>query len=198
MPEANATTKVRADKARNRSHILEVAEDFFGQQGVGGSLETIAKLAGFGPGTFYRHFPSREALIAALLQARYDELFVRFDEIKADEGDPGAALDRWLEALSGYVTAFDGLPEPLRLAVSEESSPLATTCKAVIDATDELLGAAQRDGVAQPWIQARDLFFVVLATAWVHSADPADESSTQAAQAILRLGWARTDNERPR
>src|SRR6478609_8478920 len=138
-------SRQRMDKARNRLHILEVAEDFFAQRGVGGSLETIAKRAGVGPGTFYRHFPSREALIAALLQARYEELFDRLEVIKAESSDSGLALEQWLDALGEYVTAFDGLPEPLRLALSEESSPLAITCQNFITATDELLAAAQRD-----------------------------------------------------
>jgi len=178
------------DKARNRLHILEIAEDFFAQRGVGGSLETIAKRAGVGPGTFYRHFPSREALIAALLQARYEELFDRLEVIKAESSDSGLALEQWLDALGEYVTAFDGLPEPLRLALSEESSPLAITCQNFITATDELLAAAQRDGHARIWIRARDLFLSVLATAWLRGAALADEDSSQALRAMLRTGWS--------
>ncbi|WP_305764264.1 TetR/AcrR family transcriptional regulator [Citricoccus sp. K5] len=183
------THRPRADKERNRTHILEVAEAFFSQQGVGGSLDAIAKRAGVGPGTLYRHFPTREALIASLLQARYDELFAGFEAIRGHEGDSGAALEEWLEALHAYVTAFDGLPDPLRIALSEESSPLAFTCQAVISATEELLTAAQREGSARPWVRAQDLFLSVLATAWVGGAALADEASGQALRAILREGW---------
>ncbi|GAA2723344.1 TetR/AcrR family transcriptional regulator [Cellulomonas aerilata] len=183
-------TRQRADKARNRSHILDVAEEFFSQHGVGGSLETIAKRAGVGPGTLYRHFPTREALIAALLQARYEQLFDRFGIIKAESSDSNHALEQWLDALGEYVTAFDGLPAPLRVALSEESSPLAITCQAFITATDELLTAAQRDGYARPWIRSRELFLSVLATAWLRGAALADESSSRALRAILRSGWA--------
>lgn len=184
------TPRQRADKARNRIHILEVAEDFFGHRGVSASLETIARRAGVGPGTIYRHFPSRETLIAALLQARYERLFDRFEVIKAESSGSDDALEHWLDALFDYVTAFEGLPEPLRIAVSEESSPLAITCQAFITATDELLTAAQRDGHARPWIRARDLFLSVLATGWLSGAALADESSSQAVRAILRSGWS--------
>jgi len=190
------TPRPRADKERNRAHILEVAETFFSRQGVGGSLDAIAKRAGVGPGTLYRHFPTREALIAALLQARYDELFARFEAIREPEGNSGAALEEWLEALHAYVTAFDGLPDPLRVALSEESSPLAFTCHTVIAATEELLTAAQREGCARPWVRARDLFLSVLATAWVGDAALADEASGQAIRDILRAGWAVSPTER--
>ena len=179
--EKNVTTlesrthRPRADKERNRTHILEVAEAFFSQQGVGGSLDAIAKRAGVGPGT--------------LLQARYDELFAGFETIRGHEGDSGAALEEWLEALHAYVTAFDGLPDPLRIALSEESSPLAFTCQAVISATEELLTAAQREGSARPWVRAQDLFLSVLATAWVGGAALADEASGEALRSILREGW---------
>ncbi|MEV6713400.1 helix-turn-helix domain-containing protein [Lentzea sp. NPDC051208] len=55
----------RTDKQRNRAHILEVAEQFFSERGITGSLDAIAKQAGVGPGTLYRHFPNREALLVS-------------------------------------------------------------------------------------------------------------------------------------
>ena len=190
------TRRPRADKERNRTHILEVAEDFFSAQGVSGSLDTIAKRAGVGPGTLYRHFPTREALIAALLQARYDELFARFEVIRREARDTREALERWLQALSEYVTAFDGLPDPLRMAISEESSPLAFTCDAVIAATDDVLAAAQRAGTARSGIRGRDLFLGVLATSWVRGAALADEASTPKLSELLRTGWATSTDGR--
>lgn len=180
----------RTDKQRNRTHILEVAEQFFRERGVTGSLDAIAKRAGVGPGTLYRHFPTREALLATLLQARDEELVSRRDAIRRDEADSSVALTRWLEALREWLTAFDGLPEPLRAALSEEASPLAITCQGFITVTDEFLGAAQRDGGARPGVSGRDLFLTVLATAWVGGAALADESSPQALLALMRSGWA--------
>ena len=72
MPEAapNRTKPVRADAQRNREHILDVAEEYFAEHGVNGSLDALAKQARVGTGTLYRHFPTREALLAALLTAR--------------------------------------------------------------------------------------------------------------------------------
>jgi AcrR family transcriptional regulator len=190
MGGAGETRRARSDKQRNRTHILEVAEQFFTEQGVSGSMDAIARRAGVGPGTLYRHFPSREALLAALLRARDEELVSRRKAIERDVPDPVTALEQWLEALGEYVTAFDGLPEPLGAALSEETSPLAIACEGFITTTDQFLVAAQRAGGAHQWIRARDLFLSVLATAWARSAVMADETSADALRTIVRSGWA--------
>lgn len=180
----------RTDAQRNRTHILDIAEQYFSEHGITGSMDAIAKRAGVGPGTLYRHFPNREALLAALLTARDDELSARCTAIRAHETDAGAALDQWLDALGQWATAFDGLPEPLRMALTEDNSPLALTCQGFITTTDEFLSAAQRDGGARTEVRGRDLFLGVLAMSWVRGAAMADESSSPALSALLRTGWA--------
>lgn len=180
----------RADAERNRTHILEVAERYFAEHGVAGSMDAIAKRAGLGPGTLYRHFPTRDALLAALLQARNEELEARREAILREETDATEALARWLDAVIEWVTAFDGLPEPLRAALSEEVSPLALTCQGFIATTQHFLAAAQRHGGAQPRVRARDLFLSALATGWASGAAMADASSARALRAMLRSGWA--------
>jgi AcrR family transcriptional regulator len=181
--------KSRADAERNRLHILDVAEEFFAEQGVSGAMQDIAKRAGLGPGTLYRHFPTRESLLAALIKARWEELDARRAEIEAEHGDPLEALELWLTALGGYVTVFDGLPGPLREALSDTTSPLAMTCELLVEATGEFLSAAQAAGSVRPWVRDRDLVLTVLATAWVSGALLADERSGDALRAIVREGW---------
>ncbi|WP_052336988.1 TetR/AcrR family transcriptional regulator [Nocardioides alkalitolerans] len=185
----NSTRKTRSDKERNRTHILEVAEQFFGEQGVDGPMQAIAKRAGLGPGTLYRHFPTREALLVALLEARWNELEARRQAIEERGSDSVAALKAWLEALHEFVTAFDGLPAPLREASMDNTSPLTITCEDLVATTGHFLAAAQRDGRAHPWVGARELFLSVLATVWVTGAALADQASGQALQALLRFGW---------
>ncbi|WP_229068799.1 TetR/AcrR family transcriptional regulator [Actinoplanes sp. DH11] len=193
MAETTAANerRPRSDKQRNRTHILQTAERYFAEHGITGSLDAIAKRAGIGPGTLYRHFPNRESLLAALLQARNDELVSQREAIR-QEPDTTAALARWLDALSQWATAFDGLPEPLRAAFSEDTSPLALTCQGFITTTDEFLHAAQRDGGARPDVRGRDLFLAVLAMSWVRGAAVADESSPTALSNLMRTGWATT------
>lgn len=186
---ATGERRQRTDKQRNRTHILEVAEEFFAEQGITGSMDAIAKRAGVGPGTLYRHFPNREALLAALLQARDEELEARRDAIQREVTDSRDALAQWLQALGEWVTAFDGLPEPLRAALTEDTSPLAITCQGFVTTTEDFLRAAQRDGGAKPWVRGRDLFLSTLATAWARGAAMADESSPDALDSLMRTGW---------
>jgi AcrR family transcriptional regulator len=186
----SSARRPRTDAQRNRTHILDAAERHFAEHGIEGSMDAIAKRAGVGAGTLYRHFPNRDALLAALLQARDEELVARRDAIEREEPDATEALARWLDALGEWVTAFDGLPEPLRAALSEESSPLALTCQGFITTTEHFLRAAQRDGGAQPWVRGRDLFLSALATGWARGAALADASSADALRAMLRSGWA--------
>lgn len=190
MTEAETgTRRPRTDARRNRTRILEVAEEFFAEAGIAGSLDALAKRAGVGAGTLYRHFPNRDALLAALLQARNEELEAQREALR-QEADAAVALEHWLDALGEWVTAFDGLPDPLRAALSQESSPLAITCQGFIATTEEFLGAAQREGAARSWVRGRDLFLAALATAWVRGAAMADEASAQAVREMIRSGWA--------
>ncbi|MFS0703799.1 TetR/AcrR family transcriptional regulator [Cellulomonas sp. 179-A 9B4 NHS] len=180
----------RADARRNRDRILHVAEQHFSEHGVTGSLDQLAKSAGIGPGTLYRHFPNRAALLAALLAEREEHLTRELDDIAASSSDAATSLQRWLTALVEWASAFDGLPDPLRDAVSEEASPLALTCQGYITTTDTFLAAAQREGSARPDTRGRDLFLATLAIAWVGSAAMADESSRPGIGDLIRTGWA--------
>ncbi len=188
------TSKVRAPRAdarRNRGHILDIAEQYFSEHGVGGSLDAIAKQAGIGAGTLYRHFPNREALLAELLTARDEALVARRDELRTRSASAADALDGWLRALVEWAGAFDGLPEPLRAATAGPS-PLTVTCQGFITTTEEFLRAAQNDGSARSEVRGRDLFLATLATSWVRGAALADDESAAALAALTRSGWELT------
>ncbi|OOB90884.1 TetR/AcrR family transcriptional regulator [Rathayibacter sp. VKM Ac-2630] len=179
----------RADAQRNRDLILDTAEQHFAEHGVRGSLDAIAKRAGIGAGTLYRHFPTREALLAALLADRDDALVARREALRDGSVDPAEALDGWLRAVVEWAGAFEGLPDPLRAATGADSSPLATTCEGFVTTTAEFLEAAQRDGRARSDVRARDLFLAALAQSWVRGAALADPTSGAALAALTRSGW---------
>jgi AcrR family transcriptional regulator len=184
---------LRSDARRNRQHILDIARQHFIERGVTGSLDAIAKEAGVGAGTLYRHFPSRDALLAALLAARDGEIGLRRSEIASSAIDAGAALDEWLDALIDWAGAFDGLPGPLRAAIDEEASPLSSTCQGYITATDEFLHRAQDAGLARHDVRGRELFLLALAVSWAQGAAMADSTSATAMTGVLRSGWATAD-----
>ncbi|MBD8732949.1 TetR/AcrR family transcriptional regulator [Pseudomonas sp. CFBP 13710] len=190
MPTQPSIRPPRADALRNRNHILEVAGLAFADEGVDVSMDSIAKRAGVGPGTLYRHFPTRDALLAALMEVHYAYLDQARMAIQADEPDPGIALDRWIEALGTWMNAYEGLPEPLRAAWSQPSSVLRPTCQSLVDASAVFLEAAQRNGDARPSLTGRDIFLAALAIAWAGANTGGAIDTRQALQEVLRTGWA--------
>lgn len=129
-PAQPAARKPRADVARNRARILDTALRHFTEHGVGTSLEALAKDAGVGPATLYRHFPTREALLAAALDVRGEALLARLEPLQAlARSDADEGLRQWLLALEGYLNTFSGLPEPVLAALAAHSSPSPPTAR---------------------------------------------------------------------
>ncbi|WP_226347243.1 TetR/AcrR family transcriptional regulator [Agilicoccus flavus] len=189
-PQAAPERKLRADAVRNRAGILEVAQRHFLAHGIGTSLEAIAKEAGVGAGTLYRHFPTREALLAALLQRRTEEVVASRDRI-GQVGDPGEALREWMRAMEDYLSSYTGLPGPLAAAAQERDpdNPLTLPCEQLITATQEYLHAAQQAGVAHAWVRPRDLFLTAVSIAWVRGAGAADDDSIAALRRLDESGY---------
>ncbi len=188
--------KPRADVQRNRAALLETAQRHFLQHGVGTSLEAVAKETGVGPGTLYRHFPTREALLAAVLQTRSEELVARRAEI-ARLGDASEALRQWLRAMEEYFSAFSGLPEPLMAAAREREpdNPLTLPCDDLIATTDERLLAAQRAGHARQSVKGYDLFLAAVSVAWISGTGATDEESLGRLRALIESGYREQDDE---
>ncbi|WP_019143979.1 TetR/AcrR family transcriptional regulator [Aeromicrobium massiliense] len=180
----------RADFERNRSEIVTQAERHFAESGVGASLEAVARDAGVGSATLYRHFPTRDALLAEVLQRRTDTLEASKARIEQLD-DPDAALEAWLAALEEYFGAFDGLSGPLRSALAQEHNPLTLTCIGFIHGTDHFLRAAQQHGSARQDVRGRDLFLAVLATSWVRGASLADDEAAGRLRGLMRDGYRR-------
>ncbi|MGW4386226.1 TetR/AcrR family transcriptional regulator [Streptomyces sp. NPDC004685] len=188
--------KPRADVQRNRAALLDAAQRHFLQFGVGTSLEAVAKEAGVGPGTLYRHFPTREELLAAVLQTRSEELVARQAEI-AQLGDASAALEQWLRAMEEYFSAFSGLPEPLMAAAraQEPDNPLTLPCDTLINTTDKYVQAAQQAGHVRPSVKGYDLFLAAVSVAWIKGTGATDEESLDRLRALIASGYRERDTE---
>lgn len=192
MTTTASSRRTRVDAARNRAHILSVAEEGFAEEGVDLAMDAIAKRSGVGAGTLYRHFPTRESLVAAVLEGHFLELDRQRATITEDQTDSLRALERWLDAVSVWMRAYEGLTGPLSAAHRNQTSPLAPTCHQVIAATGSFLEAAQRDGYARPGVSARDLFMATLAVTWVEHSAADTDGSESGVRDILRSGWAAT------
>jgi AcrR family transcriptional regulator len=147
-----ASRKPRADSVRNRDRLLVAAHDVFSAGGPDASLEAVARAAGVGIGTLYRHFPTREALFQAVYRREVDQL-VDLAVSLAAEGSPLEALRRWLHANIGMIATKKGMLAALAPAVDRSSEFYADSfvrlTRSVSQLMAETVAAGQiRDDIA--------------------------------------------------
>ena len=131
---------MRADAQRNRDRIVEVARDLFREQGYDASLDEVARRAGVGPGTLYRHFPKRDDLLDAVMQSWVDGVNEAAEKALAHEGSPRDLLVAWFEAYVALISLHKGGPAKITSALGDDASPIHTKCQALTSATDRVLG----------------------------------------------------------
>lgn len=182
----------RADAVRNEGKILEAALTQFFKEGVDTSLDGIAKEAGVGAGTLYRHFPTREELIASALAECRTELETVQKSLMERE-DSLSALQEWLHSVRDYVKTFQGLAVSLLDALRDPSSALSPTCVEMQHITAQFLQRAQAAGAARANISARDLFVAQLALACVEDIALDSHQSTESLEHLLRHGYVVPD-----
>ncbi|PZP41329.1 MAG: TetR family transcriptional regulator [Azospirillum brasilense] len=120
---ARRSRKPRADAARNRERLLEAASEVFNLGRADASLEAVARQAGVGIGTLYRHFPTREALFEAVYRREVQQLVILAEQLQEDPS-PLDAVRRWVHALVGFVAIKKGMSSALAV-VAQSSSELA-------------------------------------------------------------------------
>ncbi len=179
---------LRADAQRNRDSLLRTAARHFAAYGVNTSLDEIAREAGVGPGTLYRHFPTREHLLCEVLHERQEVLLSRRDEASAMPCAQNA-LRAWMVALKDYLSAFNGLPQPFIDAFKVQAAPLAVTCQALVAITDAFLSRAQADGAARQSVSAPALFLSALGSAFVHDKAAEHGTTPELIEEILAFGY---------
>ncbi len=147
---ATAARPLRADAQRNRDALLEAASAAFAENGVDTSLEDVAKRAGVGIGTLYRHFPTRDALIEAAYRRGVEQLCDAADELRATH--PGdEALELWMQRFVGYVATKRGLAGALKLSGEGDHAELFAY---VHDRVKAALAALLEDAAATKRVRA--------------------------------------------
>jgi AcrR family transcriptional regulator len=138
----------RADACRNHDRLLEVASEAFATWGVEASLEKIAKSAGVGIGTLYRHFPNREALLAALVSGRLRRL-TAYAEQELYQQEPGEALVNWIHATCEHGKIYHGVAAAVMSQLLGAGTEFDEACTAAQAAGDRILRRAQEAGAAR-------------------------------------------------
>lgn len=137
--------KPRADAERNRDRILEVAKDAFTQFGADASLDDIAKQAGVGAGTLYRHFPSREALIEAVYRTEVEKLAAA-ERNFAETMPPIEALRAWMTLFVDYIAAKKIIAPVLNTLLGGASKVFESSHTQIWDAIRALVKRAIKSG----------------------------------------------------
>src|SRR3984885_7299911 len=152
---------MRADARRNYELLVAQATEAIADRGADDvSLEEIARRAGVGIGTLYRHFPTRQALLEAVYRDQVDGMRAKADEL-LESDSPSEALADWLRALSAFSSTKRSLTAALLETLGKDSE-LLSACSAVIyGAADELLIRAKEAGAVRPDADARDLMRLV-------------------------------------
>ena len=169
----------RADAVRNHERVLEAAKAVFSAGGPDASLEAVARRAGVGIGTLYRHFPTREALFEAVYRREVEQLAELAEELKA-EVSPTQALRHWLRANVEFVATKKGMSAALALAVNSTSELTAYSFERLTKAVGALLDRAVAAGEIRADISPEDLLRALVGMCYLH-----DQPGWQAS--VLRL-----------
>jgi len=164
-PTAAGDRPRRADAQRNRDRLLGAAAEAFAERGTDASLEEVARRAGVGIGTLYRHFPTRDDVVAALIAGEVEGLVALGDQLLAAD-DAGTALRTWLAALIRHVTRYRGLASSLVDARCGEGR-LSESCHRQEAAAAALVERAQRAGAVRPDVTVADVLDLASALAWL-------------------------------
>ncbi|MEV5793525.1 TetR family transcriptional regulator [Streptomyces sp. NPDC052192] len=157
---------MRADARKNRYHLLAVAGAVIAEQGVDASMRDIARRADVGLATLLRHYPTREALLEALLHTSFDELTAKAGELETSSS-PADALVAWLRDCVAWTTEYRGVTVLMAAAIEDTESALHASCVTLRAAGARLLTRAQEAGAARTDVDGTDLFALVAALAWL-------------------------------
>jgi AcrR family transcriptional regulator len=160
----------RADARRNYERVLAAARQAFAEGGESTALEEIARRAGVGIGTLYRHFPNRQALLEALYVNEVQE--VSRSAAQLDDADPWTALSVWFERLIGYLATKRALADELTDYLDQDA-PLFRECRSALFAAGEpLVKRAQAAGVVRPDVEFADVLHMVAGITKMPAAEP--------------------------
>jgi AcrR family transcriptional regulator len=178
-PLGKTIRKPRADAARNRERVLNAAKAVFSAGGAGASLEAVARAAGVGIGTLYRHFPTREALFEAVYRREVQQLADLAEQLK-QETPPIEALRQWMRSNVNFVATKKGMSAALALAAYKNSELFSYSFDQLTRAVGGLLDRAIAAGEIRDDVSPEDLLRALVGMCYMH-----DQPGWQ--KSVLRL-----------
>jgi AcrR family transcriptional regulator len=179
-----AKRKPRTDALRNRERILEVAKEAFTRHGADASLDDIAKQAGVGAGTLYRHFPTRDALIEAVYRSEVEKVAATARGFAAAM-PPVEALRAWLLLFVDYIAAKHIIAPALNSVAGGPSRLYEGSRSLVQGAIEELVKRAKRSGDVRRDVDASDLLRAVIGVSYVGSGGDWQQSARRLVDILM-------------
>jgi AcrR family transcriptional regulator len=182
---------VRADARRNYDRIVEVAREVFREQGYDASLDEIAKRAGVGPGTLYRHFPHRENLLDAVMQSWVDRVNDTTEKALAHEGTDRELLLRWFDEYVALISLHKGGPAKITSAMGDPDSPIQTKCQVLCAANDRVIERLRADGALRDGVETLQVCRIVGGVATVADQSDLDQAAVRPMLEVVADGLLR-------
>jgi AcrR family transcriptional regulator len=179
--------KPRADAQRNRERILEAAKHAFTQSGANASLDDIAKEAGVGPGTLYRHFPARDDLLEEVYRAEVRKL-ADAQRTFAETMPPREALRAWMLLFVDYIATKKIIAPALKASVRGPSKVVEASYPPIHEAVRALVKRAVQAGEIRADVDAVDLLRALIGVAWLDESAPDWRTSARRLVDILVAG----------
>jgi AcrR family transcriptional regulator len=164
---AKPERKPRADSIRNRERVLEAAKLVFAAGGPEASLEAVARQAGVGVGTLYRHFPTRQALFEAVYRREVEQLVELAEQLGTDL-PPLEALRQWMRANVAFVATKKGMSAALAVAVHASSDLTVYSIGRLSRALETLLQRAVKAGAIRDDIGPEDILRTIVGLCYTH------------------------------
>ena len=173
--------QLRADARQNHARLIDAATTAFAERGADAPLEDIARRAGVGIGTLYRHFPTRTDLQAAVFRSQVVAVCDRGDALLTEQAAPGEAFAAWMRNLAGYLVTKRGLSHALIEAIGVESELISSCWLTMRRTTERLLEDAQAAGVIRTDVDATDVMRLV------HGVTVSTEKTPERADMLLSV-----------
>ncbi|KAA1421418.1 TetR/AcrR family transcriptional regulator [Nocardioides humilatus] len=180
---------MRADAVRNRERIVELARALFREKGYDAvSMDEVAKAAEVGVGTLYRHFPTKEALYDAALQAWVETVTEAVEKALAAEGSARDRLLSWFDTYVEFLTRHKGAAWRITSALGDEGSPFAAKCRTYLNANQRIIDTLASEGAMRADVDAMQLCRLVGGVAAVVDNSELDAEAARSMLAVVADG----------
>lgn len=173
---SSAARPLRADARRNRDRLIDAARAALASDGGNASLDAIARGAGVGIGTLYRHFPTRQELMEAVYGAELDALVASSAQL-LETLPPEAALREWATRYARFAAAKRGMADALRLGAADGRISASSTRERITGAIAPILAAGAKDGTLRSDVDPGDVTTLLLGTFLAAPAGPGSDDA---------------------